>query len=117
MVTQCANCGATNPSGSRFCAECGAALSPEVLDHQPASRLEAPLTAQPTDDEWRMSDAGPLPERPRRRRTLLWIVVGILAACLLICLGALVWLSTGAGSEWLDDFTTQIAELGTETAQ
>jgi len=64
-----------------------------------------------------MSDAGPLPERPRRRRTLLWIVFGILAACLLICLGAFVWLNTGTGSEWFEDFTTQISELGTETAQ
>ena len=60
-----------------------------------------------------MSDPGPLPE-PRGRRRWLWITLGILGACLLICCGFGIWVST-AGRDWVCDQATEVARERTPT--
>ena len=111
----CPNCGASNPAGSRFCANCGADLS--TGSSQPTFASEARTTeVPPTAPEWRMSDAGPLPEPPRRRRTWLWVVLGVLGSCLLVCCIAIVWLNT-AGEDTFDDLATRVTEELTEEAE
>ena len=118
MIT-CPNCGATNPDDSRFCANCGADLTgsgragPPTPVPPPAD--EAELSAiPPTSPEWRMSPAGPLPEQPRRRRWL-WIVLGIVGACLLICCLIFVWANT-IGVETVSNLATRVSEAATEQA-
>lgn len=61
--------------------------TPVTLPSRNPSQLPA------SSPEWRMSDAGPLPE-PRGRRRWLWILGGILAACLLLCVVAVALGST-----------------------
>jgi ABC-type transporter Mla subunit MlaD len=58
-----------------------------------------------------MSDAGPLPE-PRGRRRWLWIAVGILGACLVLCLLVIVWANT-IGEGVLSDLSTRVAVQAT----
>ncbi len=59
--------------------------------------------------EWRMSDPGPLPER-RGRRRWLWIVLGVVGACLLVCVIFTIWTNTESGGRFLDDIQTAAAE-------
>ncbi len=116
----CPNCGNANPDGSRFCANCGADLTgagrtPPTPREPP--RPEAPSTVDrrdlpPTSPEWRMSPAGPLPEPPRRRRWL-WIVLGIVGACLLLCCLLLVWGNT-IGVDTINDLATRVSIEATE---
>jgi hypothetical protein len=62
-----------------------------------------------------MSDPGPLPEPRRGRRTWLWIIGGLLAACVLVCCGFFVFVST-VGEDWWEGVETSIAEAATEQA-
>jgi hypothetical protein len=57
-----------------------------------------------------MSPAGPLPEPPKRR-TWLWVLLGIIGACILLCCGTIVWTGT-AGRGWVCDeiFPTLMAQ-------
>ncbi|MCC6314395.1 MAG: zinc ribbon domain-containing protein [Thermomicrobiales bacterium] len=124
---RCARCGTENPESSRFCMECGAPLTaeephrPAPQEEPPASRpftmpppLEPSLASSgrppsdlpPTHPDWRMSSAGPLPDRPRRR---IWFwVLGIIGGCLLVCVLLVLWGST-IGRPVLDDFATRAA--------
>jgi zinc ribbon protein len=120
-VIRCPNCGNENPPGSRFCANCGRRLpesDADVAAPSPASppAVEAEVAAPPvrpsdlpaTHPEWRMSP--PEPYVPtRQRRTWLWIVLGIIAACLLVCLAIIVFVNTPPGRAVLDDLATQAA--------
>lgn len=87
--------------------ESEAAVDERVAAERPPSPMPPPLSI-PTpvtlpsrnpsqlpasSPEWRMSDPGPLPE-PRGRRRWLWIVGGILGACLLLCVVAVALGST-----------------------
>ena len=105
----CPNCGNANPDGSRFCANCGADLSAPARGAAPAPE-PAPAagrtTLPPTSPEWRMSPAGPLPEPPRRRRWI-WIVLGILGACVVICVVLFVLVGSGAIGP-VNDFMTAV---------
>ena len=119
-MIRCARCGTENPEGSRFCAQCGnqlATLEPEpapppvtsapspppssneppgvgpVTGESVPRRAADPSALPPTAPEWRMSDAGPLPE-PRGRRKWLWIALGVSGACLLICILVVIWANT-----------------------
>jgi len=103
----CPNCETENPVGSRFCAECGASL---------ATAKPAPRETPPTAPEWRMSDAGPLPEPRRGRRKWLWFALAIIGACLLCCVAFFVWSATDAGQGVLNDASTRFAEVSTEAA-
>jgi len=130
-VIVCPNCGTSNPAGSRFCANFGTALT--IVSPEPSTVLPSaePTTAPrsspaeppiiragsdpsgvpPTAPEWRMSDAGPLP-KPRGRRRWLWITVGILGACLVLCLLGVVWANT-IGKDVITDLSTRVAVQAT----
>ena len=105
----CPNCGTANPAGSRFCANCGTSLGQTVGTPQatvPAAPRES-SAVPPTAPEWRMSDPGPLPDPPRRRRWL-WITAGILGACVLLCCLGGVWINT-AGRDTVCALATEAA--------
>lgn len=149
----CPTCGNENPEGSRFCSNCGTALTrpdaaeadasataadePDQTDPDRSVRpgrvsvppmpeprtWTAPATRPPHDaggvpataPEWKMSDAGPLPE-PRGRRRGLWVIVGILGACLMVCVGLTVWGNTDSGTRFLNDLATSVSEAATPRA-
>lgn len=105
----CPNCGTPNPEGSRFCGNCGTALTPAASPAPPPPQQSwpsDPAALPPTAPEWRMSDPGPLPE-PRRRRTWLWIVLGTLGACVVLCVGLFVLVGSGAIGP-VNDFLTAV---------
>lgn len=60
----------------------------------------------PSHPEWRMSSAGPLPDPPRRRRWI-WIVLGLLGACVIACVAIFIFFSTETGTRLLEDFEAQ----------
>ena len=62
-----------------------------------------------------MSSPGPLPESSRRRRTWLWILIGIVLAILLCCCAAIIWAST-VGEDTVNGWTTRIARELTQTS-
>ena len=62
-----------------------------------------------------MSSLGPPPAK--KRRLWLWILLGLLGVCLAICVGLLIFASTGTGQEWFENFATQVSEQATEAAQ
>ncbi len=68
-----------------------------------------------TAPEWRMSDAGPLPVPSRRRRTWLWILLGILGTCLLICVALFIWSNT-IGEETISGLATRAVTEATAQA-
>ncbi len=67
----------------------------------------------PTDPEWRMSPAGPLPDRPRRR-IWFWILV-IIGVILLICVLIMIWMST-LGRTTVENFLATAAVEATRQA-
>ena len=62
-----------------------------------------------------MSNLGPPPVK--KRRLWLWILLGLLGLCLVICIGLAIFASTGTGQEWFEDLATQVSEQATEAAQ
>jgi hypothetical protein len=61
-----------------------------------------------------MSNLGP---PPRRKRSIwLWILIGLLAPCVLSCVGFAIFLSTDSGGEWFDDLQTEVSEQQTQQA-
>lgn len=55
-------------------------------------------------------------EPRRNRRMWLWIILGVLAACLICCAVSTVWWARG-GEEKFYDWATRVAEEVTETAR
>ena len=54
------------------------------------------------DADWTMSSLGPPP--PRKRRLWLWILIGLLAFCILVCGGLGIWFGfTDSGQEFWDN--------------
>jgi hypothetical protein len=120
-VILCPNCGTANEPGSRFCAECGADLR-SLASTQPEPPLAPPpptnvpyQPAAPQPGGWQMA-SGPPPEPPKQRRVWLWIVVGVISACVLFCCGVTVWASTDPGADFFGDVGTRIADELTEAA-
>ncbi|MGN6031081.1 MAG: zinc-ribbon domain-containing protein [Thermomicrobiales bacterium] len=66
------------------------------------------------DPNWRMSSLGP-PPKPKRR-IWLWIVLGLLGLCILVCVGLAIFFNTGTGQDWLSDIGTTVAEEATKQA-
>lgn len=85
-------------------------VPPRRVEPLPASRGPSTGDLAPTDPEWRMSSAGPLPDPPRRRRWL-WILLAIVGACVLVCVGVSIFFSTETGSRLFSDLQTQSANL------
>jgi len=143
---RCPHCGHKNQASDHFCSNGGTRLlksTPPVVpepETPPAEPVDAePDTAPPPprssfpppvtpsfvqnplppssgdDGEWRMSSLGP-PPKPKRR-IWLWIVIGILASCLIICVAAAIFLNTSTGQNWLNDIGTQVANEATKQAQ
>jgi hypothetical protein len=69
---------------------------------------------QREEPEWRMSDAGPLPEPVRRRRTWLWVLIGIVGVILLACCLAIIWANT-IGEDFVNDLQTRVVREATES--
>lgn len=61
-----------------------------------------------------MSSLGPAPTRKRRR--WLWILIGLVLACVLICCAAGIFLSTDRGMDWLEGVATEASQRATEQA-
>lgn len=107
----------SSPSPSRAEAQVPPPIpAPRAWSPRPSAARNEASVLPATAPEWRMSDAGPLPE-PRRRRTWLWIVVGLLGACLLICVGLIIWGNTESGTRVLNDLATSVAEAATPQAE
>ena len=129
----CSNCGASlagvSPGDTGTGADAGPRPTASPAEATEPSRPEAtepsrrppipppvdlpPSARPPTDPEWRMSDPGPLPE-PRGRRTWLWVLGGILGACLLACC-ALTILGNTVFEDDLAELQTELAEELTES--
>lgn len=142
---RCPNCGHGNEASDHFCSNCGTRLlkstppvapEPETPTNEPVAtepaappppRSSFPPPVTPSfvqnppppssgdDGEWRMSSLGP-PPKPKRR-IWLWIVIGILATCLVICVATAIFLNTGTGQDWLNDIGTEVANEATKQAQ
>ncbi|HVL24619.1 MAG TPA: zinc ribbon domain-containing protein [Thermomicrobiales bacterium] len=68
------------------------------------------------DDEWKMSSLGP-PPRPKRR-VWLWIIIAILAICVIGCCSFLFFVTaTDTGQDWFNDLATQVVEEATKQAE
>jgi zinc-ribbon domain len=127
-VIRCPNCGNENPPGSRFCANCGRRLpetpAPEAVAPIPSPAADAGLAPPPirptdlpaTHPDWRMSPPEPyVPQR--KRRTWLWIVLGIVAACLLVCVALIVFVNIPPGRAFIENLAaTQTALQATPRA-
>ncbi|MBA2277085.1 MAG: zinc ribbon domain-containing protein [Chloroflexia bacterium] len=117
---RCPNCEQQNEPGDRYCANCGMPLpaartepSPPLQHPQPEPPPATP--AEPEPDDWRMSSLGPPPAR--KRRVWLWVLLGLLALCLLTCVGLIAFAATGTGGEWFEDLGTRVVERATESAR
>lgn len=66
------------------------------------------------DEDWKMSDPGPLPDR-RDRRLWLWIPVGLITAVLICCIAFFIWATT-IGEDTVDGWATNAAVNQTEEA-
>ena len=141
----CPRCGHQNNEGDRFCANCGARLTPVVPPRSDApgmegsdtpeasvepvgapqpSRIPPPVTPsfasgparEEVDEEWRMSSLGP-PPAPRRR-IWLWILLGIAGLILICCVSAIVFFGfTDTGQNMLDDVVSTAEAIQTEQAR
>ena len=80
---------------------------PPPVDFVPSSRPSV-------EEEWRMSSLGPPPKR--RRSIWLYILIGILALCLLSCVGFIGFSLTDTGREWIENMATEAALQATEAA-
>ncbi|MGC4190036.1 MAG: zinc ribbon domain-containing protein [Thermomicrobiales bacterium] len=80
----------------------------------PSGPPPAGSSSDEDDPNWRMSSLGP-PPKPKRR-IWLWIVIGLLALCILVCVGLAIFFNTNTGQDWLGDLGTRVAEEATKQA-
>lgn len=78
-----------------------------------------PPPVQPSfapESGWRSLDDVP-PEPKKKRRTLLWIIGGVLGLCIIVCVGLTLGLEyTETGRNFISNAETQIAANSTEQA-
>jgi hypothetical protein len=77
-VVQCSQCGAQLPDNTRFCTNCGAAVTPPAAPQAP--QAEAVQTSKP----------------PKSSMAILWGVIGVLAMILVAVGSALPWATASA---------------------
>lgn len=78
-------------------------------DRKPTWEIEREKLREEPSDEWAMFDLGPA--KPRRRRTWLWVALGLIAFVFLACCVFMWWITaTDAGTEWFEGIATQAAE-------
>lgn len=79
-------------------------------DRKPTWETEREQMRTQTTDEWSMPDLGP-PAAPRRRRTWLWVLLGIIVFVVIACCVFGWWITaTESGTEWFEGIATQAAE-------
>jgi len=129
----CSNCGSRLPSGNTRATtpseESTATTEPSTTSSTPIdtsiplppAQQEAPTYFPPpvtptfgrpqeeVGEDWKMSSLGP-PPRPKRS-IWLWVLIGIVAICLLACVGMAIFVNTDAGQDWLHDLETQVATI------
>lgn len=139
-MTKCPNCGKENAEGDKFCSNCGTPLAVnesekvEVVESPTPTPPPPPVNFNPTpssgpmpppvdfqpatrpsvDEEWRMSSLG-APPKPKRS-IWLYILIGILALCLLSCIGIVGFSMTDTGRDWINDLATEASNQATEAA-
>ena len=65
---------------------------------------------------WAAIDELDPPPPPRRRATWLMILLGIIAGCLLVCVGTFIFALTPPGQDTFEELGTVVAEMVTEAA-
>lgn len=89
-MINCPNCGTRNEPAAQFCAECGAdlrSLRPAAAPPTPPTPIQPPgFGGPPPPFTWQPQEQGTgafAPPPRAKRRTWLWVIVGLIAACVL----------------------------------
>jgi hypothetical protein len=77
--------------------------------------MGSPTDLPPTSPDWRMSSLPSEPLPPKKRRTWLWVLLGVIAAIVICCCAFTVWAST-AGEDTVQRWATEFTDYMTETS-
>lgn len=78
-------------------------------ERKPTWELERERLRDSATDEWSMPNLGPA--KPQRRRTWLWVLLGMIALTVIACCVFFFWiLGTESGTAWFEGIATQAAE-------
>lgn len=80
----------------------------------PPVNFSAPQVAPSVEEEWRMSSLGP--PAGRKRSIWLYILIGLVALCLISCVGFIGFSMTDTGREWIEGVATEAAQQATNQA-
>lgn len=79
-----------------------------ATDRKATWEIEREQLRSGATDEWTMSDPGPAP--PRRRRTWLWVLLGLIALVVIACCVFFWWvIGTESGQNWIEGVATEAA--------
>ena len=81
----------------------------------PVNFSAPPQVAPSVDEEWRMSSLGP--PAGRKRSIWLYVLIGLIALCLLSCVAFIGFSMTDTGREWIESVATEAAEQATNQAE
>jgi len=81
----------------------------------PPGTTAQPWDLPPTAPEWRMSSLPTEPPPQRKRRTWLWVLIGLIGAIVICCCVFGIWANT-AGEEWFTGKLTEVSNWATETS-
>ena len=65
---------------------------------------------------WATIDELDPPPPPKRRATWLMVMLGLVAGCLLVCVGTFIFALTPPGQDTFEELGTVVAEFATEAA-